>query len=73
MAEIVISPSGPGAIDADLMIDEVGARFVVLTFREPDADPILITFPIPLFQAFTAHLRTVEKAALDEANWEVGE
>lgn len=73
MTEIVISPSGPGAIDADLMIDEAGARFVVLTFREPDADPVLVTFPIPLFRAFTAHLGTVEKAAMDEANWQVGE
>jgi len=71
MAEIVISPSGTGAIEAGLMIDETGTRFVVLTFKEPDADPVLVTFTVPIFQGFAAHLGTVAVAALDEANWQV--
>jgi hypothetical protein len=71
MAEIVISPSGPGAIDAGLMIDETGQRFVVLTFKEPDADPVLVTFTVPLFQGFAGHLVTVANAAADDRNWQI--
>ncbi|GAA3697490.1 MULTISPECIES: hypothetical protein [Sphingomonas] len=71
MAEIVISPSGPGAIEAGLMIDETGTRFVVLTFKEPEGDPVIVTFTIPIFQGLAAHLGTVAEAALDEANWQV--
>jgi hypothetical protein len=71
MPEIVISPSGPGAIEAGLMIDETGTRFVVLTFKEPEADPVIVTFTVPIFQGFAAHLGTVADAALDEANWQM--
>lgn len=71
MAEIVISPSGPGAIEAGLMIDETGTRFVVLTFKEPEGDPVIVTFTIPIFQGLAVHLGTVAEAALDEANWKV--
>lgn len=73
MAEIVISPSGPAAMETGLMIDEAGDRFVVLTFREPDADPVLVTFTVPLFQNFVHHLGKTAEAALDEFNWQVPE
>lgn len=69
MPETVISPSGPGAIEAGLMIDETGTRFVVLTFKEGDADPVIVTFTVPVFAGFAAHLGTVAAAVLDEANW----
>lgn len=71
MAEIVISPSGPGAIEAGFMIDETGTRFVVLTFKEPGADPVIATFTLPVFAGFAAHLGTVADAAADERNWQV--
>lgn len=73
MAEVVISPSGPGAIEAGLMIDETGTRFVVLTFKEPDADPVIVTFTVPIFKGFASHLTTVANAADDEINWLVTE
>ena len=56
MTETVISPSGPGAIETGLMIDETGTRFVVLTFKEPGADPVLVTFTVPIFENFYRHL-----------------
>ena len=69
MAEVVISPSGPGAMEAGLMIDETGTRFVVLTFNEPDADPVLVTFTVPIFRNYVEHLVRTAKAAEDESNW----
>jgi hypothetical protein len=71
VAEIVITPSGPGAIETGLMIDETGTRFVVLTFTEPGADPVLVTFTVPIFENFYRHLGRTAEAAVDEANWEV--
>jgi hypothetical protein len=73
MSEIVITPSGPGAMEAGLMIDDSGTRFVVLTFREPDADPMLVTFTVPLFQRYAAYLARTAEAAADEASWTVEE
>ncbi|EZP49844.1 MULTISPECIES: hypothetical protein [Sphingomonas] len=73
MAEIVITPSGPGAIEAGLMVDETGTRFVVLTFNEPEADPVLVTFTVPIFQNFVRHLGKTAEAAADELNWVVPE
>jgi hypothetical protein len=69
MAEIVISPSGTGAIETGLMIDETGTRFVVVTFSEPDADPVLVTFTVPVFEQFYRHLGATAAAAADDANW----
>lgn len=71
MAEIVITPSGPGAMEAGLMIDDGGTRFVVLTFREPDADPLLVTFTVPLFQRYVDYLTRTAAATTQEANWQV--
>lgn len=73
MAEVVISPSGPGAIEAGLMIDETGTRFVVLTFKEPDTDPVLVTFTVPIFEKFVSHLNRTAQAAGDERNWQMPE
>lgn len=53
------------------MIDETGTRFVVLTFKEPDADPVIVTFTLPVFAGFASHLNTIAAAAADEANWNV--
>ena len=72
MSEIVVTPSGPGALEAGLMIDEGGTRFVVLTFKEPEADPVLVTFTVPLFQDYVRHLTRTAAAAADEENWRVG-
>ncbi|WP_164523558.1 hypothetical protein [Sphingomonas sp. S-NIH.Pt15_0812] len=52
------------------MIDETGTRFVVLTFKEPEADPVIVTFTVPLFEKYATHLQTVAEAATDEANWD---
>lgn len=71
MAEVVISPSGPGAMETGLMIDETGTRFVVLTFKEPGADPVLVTFTVPIFQNYVQHLAKTAEAAVDELNWVV--
>jgi hypothetical protein len=69
MPDIIITPSGLGAIEAGLMLDETGTRFVVLTFKEPGADPVLVTFTVPLFQNFVQHLDRVTQAAGDEDSW----
>ncbi|NIJ31098.1 hypothetical protein FHT00_003077 [Sphingomonas insulae] len=53
------------------MIDETGTRFIVLTFKEPNADPVIVTFTVPIFQNYVRHLATVSKAAADESNWVV--
>ncbi|MBM6577224.1 hypothetical protein KCP91_12645 [Microvirga sp. SRT01] len=71
MTETVISPSGPGAIETGLMIDETGTRFVVLTFKEPGADPVLVTFTVPIFENFYRHLGRTAEAAVDEESWRV--
>lgn len=73
MGEIVITPSGPGAMEAGLMIDDSGTRFVVLTFREPDADPLLVTFTVPLFLRYAKYLGRTAAAAAQEESWIVSE
>lgn len=55
------------------MIDETGTRFVVLTFKEPNADPVIVTFTVPIFQNYVRHLATVAEEAADELNWVVPE
>ena len=70
MTPTVITPSGPGAMEAGLILDEDGQRFVVLTFKEPDADPVIVTFTVPLFEQYARHLQTVAEAATVEANWD---
>jgi hypothetical protein len=49
MAATIITPSGTGAMEAGLVLDEEGSRFVVLTFKEPQGEPTLITFTVPVF------------------------
>ncbi|KQU45146.1 hypothetical protein ASG67_15840 [Sphingomonas sp. Leaf339] len=56
-------------MEAGLMIDETGMRFVVLTFKEPDVDPVIVTFTVPLFQDYVSHLVKTAEAAGDEFNW----
>lgn len=70
MAEVVVAPSGPEALDVGLMIDEHGDRFVVLTFREGEGDPVLVTFTVPLFERYAAHLARAADFARDERNWQ---
>jgi hypothetical protein len=72
MAEIVVTPSGPGALEAGLMLDEHGTRYVVLTFKEPEGDPVIVTFEVPLFQSYVEVLQRTAAAAGDERNWVVG-
>ena len=68
-SEVVVTPSGPGAFEAGLMVDEAGDRFVVLTFREPDAAPVLVTFDVPLFARWVGYLQRTAAAGADEASW----
>jgi hypothetical protein len=65
----VITPSGLGAMEAGLVLDEEGQRFVVLTFNEPRGEPTLVTFTVPIFQNYVEHLVRTAKAANEEANW----
>ncbi|MES3047368.1 hypothetical protein [Sphingomonas faeni] len=69
MAATVITPSGPGAMEAGLLLDEDGQRFVVLTFKEPGGEPTLVTFTVPIFQHYVEHLVRTAASADDEANW----
>jgi hypothetical protein len=71
MAPTVITPSGTGAMEAGLVLDEDGQRFVVLTFKEPGGEPTLVTFTVPIFQNSVEHLVRTAKAADEEANWGV--
>lgn len=73
MPQIVITPRGLGAIESGLMIDETGERFVVLTFKDPEADPVLVTFTLPVFQGFVDSLTKSADAAADEFSWQVPE
>ena len=56
-------------MEAGLVLDEEGQRFVVLTFKEPGGEPLLITFTVPIFQNYVEHLVRMAKAANEEANW----
>ena len=71
MSEVVITPSGPGACEAGLMIDETGTRSVVLTFREPEADPAIVTFATELFDRYVGDLNRTAEAAKIEASWTI--
>ena len=71
MAATVITPSGTGAMEAGLVLDEDGQRFVVLTFKEPQGEPVLVTFTVPVFQNYVEHLVRTARAAGEEANWGV--
>jgi hypothetical protein len=65
----VITPSGLGAMEVGLVLDEERQRFVVLTFKEPGGEPLLVTFTVPIFQNYVEHLVRTAKAANEEANW----
>ena len=69
MATTVITPSGPGAMEVGLILDEDGQRFVVLTFKEPGGEPTLVTFTVPIFQHYVEHLVRTAASADNEANW----
>jgi hypothetical protein len=69
MAEVFISPSGPGAMEAGLMLDKAGTRFVILTFNQPDVDPVVVSFTVPVFQEYVRHLTSTAEAAADDLNW----
>ena len=69
MAATVITPSGPGAMEAGLVLDEDGQRFVILTCKEPKGEPTLVTFTVPIFQNYVEHLVKTAAAANEEANW----
>ncbi len=69
MTPTVITPSGPGAMEAGLVLDEEGSRFVVLTFKEPNGEPTLVTFTVPVFQNYVEHLVRTAKAANEDTNW----
>lgn len=71
MVSTVITPSGTGAMEAGLYLDEDGQRFVVLTFKEPKGEPTLVTFTVPIFQNYVEHLVRTAKSADVEANWGV--
>ena len=71
MTPTVITPSGPGAMEAGLILDEDGQRFDVLTFKEPQGEPVLVTFTVPVFQNYVEHLVRTARAAGEEANWGV--
>jgi hypothetical protein len=71
MATTVITPSGPGAMEAGLILDEDGQRFVVLTFKEPGGEPTLVTFTVPIFQHYVEHLVRTAASADNEANWRI--
>ena len=52
-------------MEAGLVLDEEGQRFVVLTFKEPGGEPLLVTFTVPILQNYVEHLVRTAKAA----NW----
>ena len=56
-------------MEAGLVLDEEGSRFVVLTFKEPKGEPTLVTFTVPIFQNYVEHLVRTAKAASEDANW----
>jgi hypothetical protein len=69
MAATSITPNGTGAMEAGLVLDEEGSRFVVLTFKEAQGEPTLVTFTVPVFQNYVEHLVRTAKAANEDANW----
>jgi len=56
-------------MEAGLVLDEEGQRFVVLTFKEPGDEPLLVTFTVLIFENYVEHLVRTAKAANKEANW----
>ena len=52
-------------MEVGLVLDEKGKRFVVLTFKEPGSEPLLVKFTVPIFQNYVEHLVRTAKAA----NW----
>ena len=69
MPEIVVTPSGPGACEAGLMLDEHGTRYVALSFRESGGDPVIVTLEAGLFGRYLAVLNRTAEAIADERNW----
>jgi hypothetical protein len=57
-------------MEIGFMIDEDAQRFVVLTFKEPDGDPVSITFTVPLFQNYLRELQKAGHASMQEQSWQ---
>lgn len=69
MADLIITPSGPGAMEAGLVLDDDGGRFVLLKYKEPQGNAVMVTFTVPIFQHYVEHLVRTAAAADVDANW----
>jgi hypothetical protein len=69
LAETVISPNGPNAVQAGTLIDDRGDRFAVLRFQEPGGDPVIVTFPIATFHDLVRRMNETDRQTKDEAYW----
>jgi hypothetical protein len=63
MAEIIITPEGKDALEVGTFVDDAGQRFIALNFRQPGGDDVVVTFNVPLFREYAAHLSNVAKLA----------
>jgi hypothetical protein len=69
MAEIVITPKGRDALEAGTLVDDEGNRFVVLDFKQPGGDNVVVTFTVPLFCDYVSYLLETAEVARNEAHW----
>lgn len=69
MAEIVIAPNGTDAIEIGGFHDDSGNRFVGLNFKMPNGDNALITFALPLFEAYAKHVGHAASNFATEQYW----
>ncbi|WP_413061910.1 hypothetical protein ACLN6N_06070 [Sphingomonas carotinifaciens] len=68
MNEVVITPTRPDDLKVGTLVDDDGARFVVLGFAGPDEQPISVTMTLPLFEAYVGHVGKVLNAVRDPAH-----
>ena len=61
--EIVVTPTGKDAIEVGSLSDDAGERFVVIHFRQPDGDSVLVTLQPDLCDEFATHLGRVAEQA----------
>lgn len=69
MAETVITPQGTDAIEVGGFHDDAGNRFIGLNFKMPNGDNTVVTFTVPLFNAYAQHLAQAAAQMSGEDYW----
>lgn len=63
------APLGPESVQIGGMVDDDGQRFMVIRYTDETDDTVVVSMPIPLFQAFARLAANAAEASATRAFW----